>query len=114
MVWTASGGVAGATERQYTKDAETDEYARGTVGCGKWHGCENELGVKASMSSHSYERSESGMHVDGGSDEPTDENAPDVNDGTNGWYVRGSGACRRTDCDQTEGRTGSRSTLHWS
>ena len=64
-------------------------------------------GVEAS--SHSYDRSESGVRVNGGSDGRNDENVPD---GTNDWNVRDGGACRRTDCDQTEGRTGSRSTLH--
>ena len=75
------------------------------MGYGKWHSCENEHGVEASasMSSLSYETSESGVRVDGESDGPTDKNTPDMNDGTNGWNVRGSGACRRTHCDQTEG-----------
>ena len=77
-----------------------------------WRDRENEHAVEASASSHSYDRSESGVRVDGGSDGPNVENVPDGNDGTNDWNVRDGGACWRTDCDQTKGSTGSRSTLH--
>ena len=107
-------GVSQGPPRRYTKDAKTDEYAQGAVGSLKRHSCEDEHSVEVSVSSHSYKRSEGGVRVDGGNDGPTDKNAPDVNDRTKGWNVRISGACQRTDCDQTEGRTGSRSTLHWS
>ena len=43
------------------------------------------------MSSHSYDRSESGVRVDEGSDGPNDENMPDWNDGTNDWNMRDGG-----------------------
>ena len=62
--------------RRCTKDAEMDVRARGAEGYEKWHGHDNAHGA----SSHSYERSENGMRVDGGSDGPTDENIPDVNE----------------------------------
>ena len=77
-----------------------DECARGAGGSGKQHSRENEHGVETS--SHSYKRSESAVCVDRGSDRPTDENVPVGND----WNVHGGGACG--ECDQTEGRTGSR------
>ena len=56
---------------------------------------ENEHGVEAStsVSSQSYDRSESGVRVDGESDGPNDENVPDANDGTNDWNVSDVCAC---------------------
>ena len=95
------------------KDAETAEHAQGVVDYETRRHSENKHGVEASVSSHSYNRSESGVRVDWGSDGLTDENVPDGNGRTNDWNVRGGGACRRTDCDQTEVRTVSRSTLHY-
>ena len=100
MVGTALGALQGPP-RWYTKDAEAGERAEGAVDYVTQCDRENKHSVKASasVSSHSYDRSESGVRVDGPND-------------TNDWNVRDGGACRRTDCDQTEGRTGSRSTLH--
>ena len=88
----------------YKKDVETAECTQGVVGYETRRDRENEHGVEASANSYSYDRSESDVRVDGGSDGPTDENVPDGNDGTNGWNVHGGGACRRT---------GNRLALHY-
>ena len=60
------------------------EHAQGAVGYVTRWDRENKHGVEASASSHSYDRRESGVHVNGGSDRLTDKNVPDGNEETNG------------------------------
>ena len=59
-------GVTQGPPKRYTKDVETGERAQGAVGYMTRRDRENEHGVEASASSHSYDRSESSVCVDGG------------------------------------------------
>ena len=54
--------------RRYTKDAEMGKRAQGVVGYVTWCNRENKHGVEPSTSSHSYDRNESGVRVDRGTD----------------------------------------------
>ena len=50
------------------------------------HDHEKEHSIEASASSHSYNRSESSVCVDGVSDGPTNENVPDVDERLEGAW----------------------------
>ena len=95
-----------------------DESAQGPAGSEKQRCHEGEFGggesASASVSCHSSDGSESDDLDDGesGGNGPNDENACCESGWTSGWSARNGGDERRPDCDQTGGKTRSRSTPH--